>query len=103
MAMRLSEEETRPVMIEAGLQPLVPYPGSGKPWLCRCRQCGEEVSPSFTNVKCGNSSGCAFCSGRRVAPSTAADVMRKQGLEPLFPSPEQERPGDAGALSAAER
>lgn len=29
-------------MIQLGWEPLVPYPGSHKPWHCRCVDCGAE-------------------------------------------------------------
>jgi hypothetical protein len=48
------------VMRAVNLEPLVPYPTSGKPWLCRCLVCGEHVTPTYDNVKAGVG-GCRPC------------------------------------------
>ena len=41
------------VMRAAGFIPLEPYPGSGRPWRCRCDRCGNEVSPRYAAVASG--------------------------------------------------
>ncbi|MGW4482028.1 hypothetical protein [Rhodococcus triatomae] len=46
-------------MTAAGLAPLVPYPGSDKPWRCRCMKCGREVTARLTGVRTGK--GCRYC------------------------------------------
>ncbi|BCN78913.1 hypothetical protein [Prescottella equi] len=56
---RLDEESTAAEMTAAGLQPLVPHPGSDKPWRCRCMNCGREVSTRLTGVRTGK--GCRYC------------------------------------------
>jgi len=48
------------VMKKAQLQPLVPYPGAGIKWHCKCLKCGKEVTPRYSQVKFKNS-GCKFC------------------------------------------
>ena len=76
--------EARQVMIDAGLMPLVDYPGNDKPWPCRCLTCGREVQPRYASVRKGG--GCRFCAGRvRYTDDEAAAVMRAAGLEPLEP------------------
>lgn len=49
------------VMRRADLVALVPYPGSGKPWRCRCTRCGSEVTPQYGMVRLGRArcGGCA--------------------------------------------
>ena len=48
------------VMQKSGLTPLVPYPGAGKPWLCKCGKCGKEVKPRYSQVNKGIG-GCKYC------------------------------------------
>lgn len=59
-------------MRAAGLEPLEPYTSSHKPWLCRCRKCGNEVSPSLSNVRREN--GCRYCADYGFQPSEPAIV-----------------------------
>lgn len=49
------------VMIEAGLHPLVSYPGNQSPWRCIHVACGKEVTPTYNSIKFGQG-GCRFCS-----------------------------------------
>ena len=48
-------------MRQAGLEPLVPFPGSRAPWLCRCVTCDAEVTPRYNGVSNGQG-GCKRCS-----------------------------------------
>jgi hypothetical protein len=48
------------VMRQAGVEPLVPYPGSPNQWLCKCMTCGKEITPSYANVSKGQGA-CSFC------------------------------------------
>lgn len=79
------------VMWDADLEPLVPYPGAGSRWPCRCTKCDAEVSPSYNNVRIGHA-GCEPCSikihagaSQRLTHELAATAMRSHGLEPLDP------------------
>jgi recombinational DNA repair protein (RecF pathway) len=72
-------------MRAAGLKPLVPYPGSGKRWLCR-HTCGREVSPRLSDIKRGRG-GCGHCARNIVDPEAALAVMLDAGLTPLDPYP----------------
>ena len=47
------------VMVNAGLQPLVPYPGRHNPWLCYCPGCEQEITPRYAAVADGH--GCRNC------------------------------------------
>jgi hypothetical protein len=84
----MDHEAAAVTMIENGLEPLEPYPGSGRPWRCRCLRCGAEVTPRHGNIKQGWG-GCRTC--WRVASSVrqrgseteAIEDMRAAGLEPL--------------------
>lgn len=59
-ARRIDEAAAVDVMRSAGLLPLVPYPTSGKPWLCLCSNCGEHATPTYDNVRAGTG-GCRAC------------------------------------------
>ncbi|WP_091243394.1 hypothetical protein [Klenkia soli] len=48
------------IMRAGNLEPLVPYPTSGKPWLCHCLVCGAHVRPTYDNIKAGVG-GCRPC------------------------------------------
>jgi hypothetical protein len=90
ISLRMDYETAAVIMIENGLEPLEPYPGSGRPWRCRCLRCGSEVTPRHNNVKQG-SGGCRYCGrvasgiSRRGSETEAIEVMRASGLEPLGP------------------
>ncbi|MGW7055123.1 hypothetical protein [Streptomyces sp. NPDC054887] len=74
------------VMRAAGLEPLDPYPGSGRPWRCRCTGCGRETTPTYSNVNSG-SGGCRFCAFNSVNDEQASAEMRAGRFEPLEPYP----------------
>lgn len=62
LAQRTDEETARQIMRRNGLDPLVPYPGAGKPWRSCCLACGRQVSPRLQKVREGQ--GCRFCAKR---------------------------------------
>lgn len=95
---RVSAEAAEQVMREAGLEPLEPYPGSGKPWRCRCLKCEREVSPRYDRVKRG-AGGCGYCARRAVDADSALLVMRTAGLEPHGPYPGARTPWPSTCLS----
>jgi recombinational DNA repair protein (RecF pathway) len=72
------------VMRKAKFEPLVPYPGSQKPWKCKCLRCGREVQPAYTTIVSGQK-GCVYCGGKKVDPQEAFDFMVANGLTPLEP------------------
>lgn len=84
-------DEAAAFMASRGYEPLEPYPGRDKPWRCRHVQCGREVSPRYGNIKSGWG-GCGVCSGSRVEPHEAADLMRAAGLEPQEAYPGSSQP-----------
>jgi len=87
---RLTDTETVPVMLAAGLTPLEPYPGSGEPWLCR-HECGREVKPQYSNIQQGGG-GCSVCTGPDVDPAIVMATMAAAGLKPLTPYPGAHKP-----------
>lgn len=48
------------VMRAAGIEPLDHYQQAGKPWRCRCTECGNQIFPRLHKIKQGQ--GCANCS-----------------------------------------
>jgi hypothetical protein len=78
------------IMRDAGLEPIVPYPGlSHTPWNCKCTKCERVISPTMSNVK--NGATCIFCAGKRIHADDAVLLMKERGLEPLeaFPGGNQ--------------
>ena len=65
MAKPIPESEARKLMITSGLEPLVPFVNTSTKWLCRCRTCAREVSPTYSKVKKGYK-GCLYCAGKKV-------------------------------------
>lgn len=57
--LRMPEAEARAIMTEKGLEPIEPYPGSGKPWASR-HTCGRVVTPTMANVAQGKGI-CRYC------------------------------------------
>jgi recombinational DNA repair protein (RecF pathway) len=87
MAKRLSETEAREAMLRAGAEPLVPFPGTSKPWLSKCLKCNREITPTLGNIKNNGTKPCAYCSKKKIHPDDASKLMRDAGLEPLEPYP----------------
>lgn len=73
-------------MRSVGVEPLVPYPGSMRPWKCRCLTCDHEVTPTYGAIRNGQG-GCIWCSGHKVELSTRLSVMDGALLTPLVPYP----------------
>ena len=87
MTKRLSDTEARQIMIDAGAEPLVAFPGTSRPWLSKCLKCKKEISPTLGNVKNQGTRACAYCAKKKVHPDDAVKIMQKAGLEPLEPYP----------------
>ncbi|MCJ8505264.1 hypothetical protein MRU69_10385 [Kocuria flava] len=58
----MPEPDARAIMNAADLEPVEPYPGSGKPWRCR-HSCGMTVTPTLNNVAQGLGI-CRYCNSR---------------------------------------
>ena len=86
-------------MRAAGVEPVVPYPGSNVPWACQCLTCGALVTPRLDSVR-GGQGGCRRCGQRRVRPflshEQAEAQLRAAGMEPLVPYPGTTRAPWAG-------
>jgi recombinational DNA repair protein (RecF pathway) len=81
---KIANKTAKAFMLKAGLKPLEPYKGAGKPWICMCLKCRKRISPTLASVKKGT--GCAHCSGNaKLNPKSTEIVMLKAGLKPLEP------------------
>lgn len=86
MVQRIDPEVAAAAMREAGWEPLVPYPGAGEKWRCRCAECGEIREPRYSHLKRGT--GCGVCAGNvPYSNERATEIMREHGLHPLTPYP----------------
>jgi hypothetical protein len=56
----INPEAAASLMRQAGLEPLEQYPGSLRPWKCRCTKCGRTVQPCYSTIQRG-SGGCRWC------------------------------------------
>jgi len=75
-------DEAYQFFISRNFQPLIPYPGSHKPWKSIHLVCGSEAQPSFGKIKSGRT-GCRVCSGMEIITQEKAFAFfRSKGLEP---------------------
>jgi recombinational DNA repair protein (RecF pathway) len=74
--------EAEGVFIDAGFEPLEPYPGSDRGWRSRHVVCGREIAPRYTYVR-RLGTGCPYCSLRKVDPQDAIDFLEANSFEPL--------------------
>lgn len=81
----VNPKDAEKLLLKAKIKPLVPYPGSNKPWKSVCTVCKHEIAPNFISIKRG--SGCSWCQGLKVDPKEREDMMRLADLEPLEPYP----------------
>lgn len=86
------------IMRAAGAEPLVPFPGSNKPWLCIHLECGEQIAPIFNNVR-RRGTMCRGCGAKRRGAARRAKLaeaavkeMLAGGFEPLEPYPGTGKP-----------
>jgi hypothetical protein len=98
MTARLKDEDAAADMKAAGLDPLEPYPGTSRPWRCRCLTCDREVSPKHAHVA-RNGGGCRYCKGYSVDIEEARAVMLAAGVEPLTPYPGSKVPWQCRCLT----
>lgn len=63
-ATRLSPDERIALMRASGLEPLEPYKSAVSPWLCRCLECGQNVSPMYNTIQQGHT-GCKSCASKK--------------------------------------
>jgi Zn finger protein HypA/HybF involved in hydrogenase expression len=76
-------------MQAAGFDPIEKYPGSSKPWTCKCRKCDATFQTSLMKVKSGDFKKCPNCRllDRKVFAEETVSIMVAAGVEPLEPYP----------------
>jgi hypothetical protein len=96
------------IMLDAGLQPLSPYPGGNKTdWPCVCLACGRRVSPRYNTIQQGIGQGCEPCGKvrgglkRRVPEENAMAIMFAAGLTPLVAYPGAMKPWKSRCVCGA--
>ena len=72
--MLVNPDEAKLLFNQNDLEPLVPYPGAGKPWKCIHTVCGRVVEPTYSNVRNGHT-GCKYCVGNFVDEDKARRVF----------------------------
>ena len=78
--------EVKKLLKKLELEPLRPYPGNKKGWLCLHLPCGKEVSPSYGGIRSGQGP-CIYCAGLFVDKSEAKKLFIKNKLKPLIEFP----------------
>lgn len=77
---KIDLDELNLILKERKLKPLEEYPGSSTKWAMQCLVCGEKIVTRYDYIK--NGRGCSFCSGKRINPNKAIQIMIEAGLEP---------------------
>ena len=78
----VNPDEAYQFYLSKNLQPLVPYPGTAKPWKSIHLICGSEVKPRYGHIKSGRV-GCLVCAGTvPITQAKAFSFFRSNGLEP---------------------
>ena len=90
-ARMLTKKEALARLKKLKLKPLVPYPGTAKPWKCECLRCGSVVRPRL-NYLARSVYGCAVCAGKVVDIKEARELMKKTGLIPQVKFPGSDKP-----------
>lgn len=78
-------DEAYQFFLSKDLEPLVPFPGTAKPWKSVHLLCGEVIQPRYGHIKSGRK-GCPVCA--KMVPITqerAFLFFRSRGLEPQEP------------------
>ncbi len=57
---KVDTKDAKKLMLQNGLTPLEPFPGSAKKWKSRCETCKRVVTPMYSSVRNGQG-GCRFC------------------------------------------
>ena len=81
---KVDPEEAIQSIRRRGFEPIEPFPGGGKTWLCKCISCGRESRPSHVG-KSQKGSGCGYCSKNKVDPQEAVEFMLSNQIQPLEP------------------
>jgi hypothetical protein len=78
----IDEKTAKELFEKNGLEPLEDFPGTSMRWKSRHQSCGRTVFPRYSSIQQG-SSGCIFCSKKRVAEEDANQLFAERGLKPI--------------------
>jgi hypothetical protein len=98
MAPKIPEAKARALFLKNKLEPLVPFPGSQKPWKSKCLITGKVVSPTYGKVR-DFGHRCIYCSRNVVDPLEAVKLMKKSGFKTLIPYPGSNIPWKSQCLT----
>ena len=91
MASKIPEAQAKALFLKNKLEPLVPFPGTQKPWKSKCLITGKTVSPTYGKVR-DFGHRCNYCSRGMVDEVEALKVMKKSGFKPLVAFPGTNKP-----------
>jgi len=94
MAPKITEAHARSLFLKNKLEPLVPFPGTQKPWKSKCLVTGKTVSPTYGKVR-DYGHRCIHCSRNMVDESKALSLMSKAGFKALTAFPGMNKPWEA--------
>ena len=63
----MTQENPAAEMVQRGVRPLEPFPGSNKKWKSECATCGEVVYPRYDTVVRRGLGGCNLCAKKMAA------------------------------------
>ena len=86
MATKITEAQAKKLFLKNKLEPLVPFPGTQKPWRSKCLITGKIVSPTYGKVR-DYGHRCIYCSRGVIEPIDATRLMEKSGFKILVPFP----------------
>lgn len=91
---RITEAEAVRAFLDRGARPIEPFPGTQRPWRCRCLRCGEVNSPRYNDIVNKGTGPCqGACRSRKLAgrlmlnATKATATMEQHGWLPLEPYP----------------
>jgi DNA-directed RNA polymerase subunit RPC12/RpoP len=97
MAQKISEAKARALFLRNNLKPLVPFPGTQKPWQSKCLITGKIVSPTYGKVR-DFGHRCSYCSGFKVDEIEASALMKNAGFKTLVSYPGGNKPWKSQCL-----
>ena len=98
MAPKIPEAKARALFLKNKLEPLVPFPGTQKPWKSKCLITGKVVSPTYGKVR-DFGHRCIYCSRNVVDPVEAVKLMKKSGFKTLIHYPGSNIPWKSQCLT----
>ena len=97
MAPKIPEAKARVLFLKNKLEPLVPFPGTQKPWKSKCLITGKVVSPTYGKVR-DYGHRCKYCSGNVTDAVDAIAIMRRAGFKTMAPFPGGQKPWKSQCL-----